>query len=355
MSGCIVGFIALFVQFRGTEAFWGDPWHWIQQQVSLQKNSYSYAVKKAAPAVVNIAARPMSESRRNSLYKRPGEEKVDGASLGSGVIVSPDGVILTNHHVIQDARQIVVGLRDGREFFASVVGTDPETDLAVLKIKINQSPFIHLADSSKQEVGDVVLAIGNPFGLGQTVTMGIISATGRDDLQLNTYEDFIQTDAAINIGNSGGALVNASGDLIGISTLLFSSSGGNDGIGFAIPSRMAQFVKNSILKYGTVVRGWLGIESQSLTVPLAKAYGVKRDVGILVTGVYTGGPADKAGLRRGDVLTAINHKNTRDGRKVMNMVAQELPGSLVTLSVIRDDKPMDIQARVTTRPTIVNE
>lgn len=326
--------------------------------LSTGRASYSSAVKRAAPAVVNIATATLVESsdRAPNLPPTPFSNnagKVE-TSLGSGVIISPDGYLLTNDHVIAGADRIVVALQDGREVAASIVGRDSETDLAVLKIDLKNLTSLKLMDSSQAEVGDVVLAIGNPFGLGQTVTMGIISATGRNDLRLNTYEDFIQTDAAINVGNSGGALVNAYGDLIGISTLLFSRGGGNEGVAFAIPSSMARFVTESIIKYGRVIRGWLGIESQPLTPSLAESYGIDPRAGILISGVYQGGPADKAGLQRGDILTGINGVSTSDGKKVMNMVAQEPPGTEVTMQLIRNSKAIEVKAQVATRPTMVN-
>ncbi len=319
--------------------------------------SYSSAVKKATPAVVNISTKTAVKREGGPIEVPPhlqGRKNKVETSLGSGVIVNPNGFILTNNHVIQGAERIIISLRDGREASAIIVGRDPETDLAVLKVNLNDLPYIHLADSTKAEIGDVVLAIGNPFGLGQTVTMGIISATGRNDLQLNTYEDFIQTDAAINIGNSGGALVNAYGDLIGISTLLFSRGGGNEGIGFAIPSNMARFVMSSIVQHGKVIRGWLGIESQPMNSTLAEAFGVRPTVGILISGVYEGGPADLAGLRRGDILTGINGDKTSDGRRVMNRVAQEPPGSEVTLHILRNGETLNIKTRIGTRPNIVS-
>ncbi len=315
--------------------------------------SYSDAVKKAAPAVVSISTSSLSQ-RSDSNLPLPQRTSARITPEGSGVIVDPEGYILTNHHVIQDAARLMITLRDGREVKASMIGTDPESDLAVLKIDLKDLPYLDLVDSGSAEIGDVVLAIGNPFGLGQTVTMGIISATGRNDLQLNTYEDFIQTDAAINIGNSGGALVNAYGDLIGISTLLFSRGGGSEGVGFVIPSNMARFVMDSVIKYGRVIRGWLGIESQPLSSSLAEAYGVNTKIGILISGVYEGGPADKAGLMRGDILTAINGQSTRDGRKVMNMVARIPPGQKMTMQVLRDGKEIELTAQATTRPKIVN-
>lgn len=335
---------------------------WLNNTVgSLGKGraSYSSAVKNAAPAVVNISTatlvnQPQVETSPRGPLDRVGRNRRTETSLGSGVIVSPEGYILTNNHVIENADRIIISLKDGREIRASIVGRDLETDLAVLKVDLKDIPSITLVDSANAEVGDVVLAIGNPFGLGQTVTMGIISATGRNDLRLNIYEDFIQTDAAINIGNSGGALVNAFGDLIGINTLLFSRGGGNEGVGFAIPSSMARFVMSSIIKYGRVIRGWLGVESQPLTPELAHAFGVNSDIGILISGVYSGGPADLAGLQRGDILTGINGEDASDGKEVMNMVAQVPPGSEVSLQIIRNDKSMNVQARVSTRPNMVN-
>ena len=322
--------------------------------------SYSSAVKRATPAVVNISSKsPVQRTGSTPPSSAPQQNRNNGepvdTTLGSGVIVHPDGYILTNNHVIQGIDRILVALRDGREVPASIVGTDPETDLALLRIDLADLPYLNLVDSSKSEIGDVVLAIGNPFGLGQTVTMGIISATGRNDLQLNTYENFIQTDAAINIGNSGGALVNAYGDLIGINTLLYSRDGGNEGIGFAIPANMARFVMSSIVKYGRVIRGWLGIESQPLNSALAKAYGVPTNIGILISGVYQGGPAEKAGLKRGDILIGINGQGTSDGRKVMNMVAQIPPGQDMTMLILRDGQKMELTGQAVTRPRIINE
>ena len=315
--------------------------------------SYSNAVKKAAPAVVSISTSSLSQ-RSDSNLPLPERASARHTPEGSGVIVDPEGYILTNHHVINNAARLMITLRDGREVKAVIIGTDPESDLAVLKVDLQNLPYLNLEDSVNAEIGDVVLAIGNPFGLGQTVTMGIISATGRNDLQLNTYEDFIQTDAAINIGNSGGALVNAYGDLIGISTLLFSRGGGSEGVGFVIPSNMAHFVMDSIIKYGRVIRGWLGIESQPLNSALAEAYGVSTKIGILITGVYQGGPADIAGLMRGDILIGINGQSTRDGRKVMNMVARIPPGQHMTMQILRDGKQVELTAQAATRPQIIN-
>ncbi|MDP0562480.1 MAG: trypsin-like peptidase domain-containing protein [Candidatus Endonucleobacter sp. (ex Gigantidas childressi)] len=317
--------------------------------------SFDAAVKKATPAIVNISAKTILNHDKAfiaiPLHLQKHKNNIE-TSIGSGIIIHPNGFILTNNHVIQGADHIIVGLRDNRNIDATVVGIDSETDLAVLQIHVNKLPHIRFANSTKAKVGDIVLAIGNPFGLAQTVTMGIISATGRHDLQLNTYEDFIQTDAAINIGNSGGALVNAYGDLIGVNTLLLSTGGGNESIGFAIPSEMARFVMNSILRHGYVIRGWLGIESQPLNSSLAEAYEIDTDSGILISGVYENGPADQAGLRRGDILIDLNGDKTIDGKRLMNRVAQIPPGSKVTLRVLRNGKKIKLKAQVAKRPII---
>lgn len=321
-------------------------------------DTYSFAVKKAAPAVVNISTRTVvnrdKNNIRSSIQFRDDEEKLE-TSIGSGVIISADGFIITNNHVIEGLKNIVVTLRDNRDANAIVVGIDPETDLAVLKISLNNLPYIHLADSNKAEIGDIAMAIGNPFGLGQTVTIGIISATGRNNLQLNTYENFIQTDAAINIGNSGGALINSNGDLLGISTLLVSRGGGNEGIGFAIPSNMAHFVMDSIISHGVVIRGWLGIDSQPLSQHLADSHEISINAGVIIYGVYDDGPADKAGLRRGDILTSINGNPTSDGRRVMNQVAEKAPGTKVILEAIRNGKRIYLKSQVARRPNFISK
>ena len=324
-----------------------------------QTSAYSFnsAVVKAAPAVVSIYTQRMirqSGNRDNNLINAPFSQsriprrKQVQSSLGSGVIVSPAGYILTNNHVITDADDIIVALADHRETRATVIGSDTETDLAVLKIEMSDLPSADWADSKSIKIGDVVLAIGNPFGLGQTVSQGIISATRRD-LRLSTYEGFIQTDAAINIGNSGGALVNAKGELVGISTALISSDGGNEGLGFAIPSNLAKFVMTSIIDRGRVVRGWLGIESTALSAELAEAFGLPLGSGILISGVYEG-PAKVAGLQRGDIILRINDMVTHDARRVMNNVAKLKPGSKVTIIVLRDGNELPFSTEVGERP-----
>jgi serine protease DegS len=323
--------------------------------------SYASAVAAAAPAVANLYTTKVINKASNPLLDDPLFRRFFGdnmprqrrmeSSLGSAVIMSHEGYLLTNNHVTAGADQIIVALKDGRDALARVVGSDPETDLAVLKIDLPDLPAITLGRSDAIAIGDVALAIGNPFGVGQTVTMGIISATGRyQDQRLNTYADFIQTDAAINPGNSGGALVDVRGNLIGINTAIFSNStsGGSLGIGFAIPVKLAQEVMQAIIEHGQVIRGWLGIEVQQLTPELATSF--KLDSGVLVAGVYSGGPAQKAGLQPGDVIVSIDGVIARDGRAAMNQVARVHPGENVTIEALRNGKPLRLTAPVGVRP-----
>ncbi|MFH1808615.1 MAG: DegQ family serine endoprotease [Pseudomonadota bacterium] len=262
--------------------------------------------------------------------------------LGSGVIVSSDGVILTNNHVVEAADTIRVGFSDGSDAEAEVVGTDPKSDLAVIRVKKKGLPSIAVADSAKARVGDVVLAIGNPFGLTHSVTLGIISATGRANMGITDYENFLQTDAAINPGNSGGALVNLRGELVGINTAIASRSGGYQGIGFAIPSSMAVGIKDSILTNGRVIRGWLGVAIQNLTDELAETMSLKKKAGVLVSDVVKGSPADKAGVARGDVVTQVDGIDTNDASQLRNLIAQKGKNVRTRLSVLRDGKPRSI-------------
>ena len=324
--------------------------------------TYSDAVKSAAPAVVNIfTAKTVSEEDSpfagDPLFERffgenlPfGPEERRETSLGSGVIISSQGYILTNNHVVEQADEIDVALKDGRTARAEVVGTDPESDLAVLKVELNQLPVITMGHSEHLGVGDVVLAIGNPFGVGQTVTMGIVSAIGRDRLGLHTFENFIQTDAAINPGNSGGALVNAFGHLVGINTAIFSRSGGSQGIGFAIPIVNAKEVTEQIIKFGHVVRGWLGVEIQDMTPQLAESFGLKETKGVIVAGVLRNGPADKAGLKPGDIIVEVEGEKITDGKQTVKLIARASPGTEINLTILRGGDKSVISATTSERP-----
>jgi len=332
------------------------------QTTSMQQGPVSYAdaVTTAAPSVVNLYTTKVINKPNHPLFEDPQFRRFFGdnspkqkrmeSSLGSGVIMSPEGYILTNNHVTSGADQIVVALKDGRETLARVIGSDPETDLAVLKIDLKNLPSITVGRSDNIRIGDVALAIGNPFGVGQTVTMGIISATGRNQLGLNNYEDFIQTDAAINPGNSGGALVDAIGNLTGINTAIFSKSGGSQGIGFAIPVKLAMEVMKSIIEHGQVIRGWLGIEVQPLTQELAESFGLSGRPGIVVAGIFRDGPAQKAGLQLGDVILAIDGEPAGDGRRSMNQVARIKPTDKVTIQVMRNGKELNLTAEIGLRP-----
>ncbi|MGI1668946.1 MAG: Do family serine endopeptidase [Neptuniibacter sp.] len=323
--------------------------------------SYADAVAVAAPAVVNIYTRTVVRQNVHPLFNDPffrnffdaesipQRERVQ-SSLGSGVILSEQGYLVTNNHVIKGADSIVVALRDGREATAEVIGTDPETDLAVLKIELSDLPTIALYPSDKLNVGDVVLAIGNPFGVGQTVTMGIVSATGRNSLGINTYEDFIQTDAAINPGNSGGALVDAYGNLIGINTAIFSKSGGSQGIGFAIPSTLTKQIMQDLIQYGRVIRGWLGIEIQELTPELAESFGLQKMQGLIIAGVFRDGPAHQGGLQPGDIMLSINGAPISDGRQSMSDIARLRPDQAAEIVVLREGKRLSLTATVGERP-----
>jgi len=326
--------------------------------------SYSAAVEKAAPAVVNINTAKVITVRPNPFFDDPvfrqffgrdlddmvGPRQHIETSLGSGVILNERGYVLTNHHVIRSADAIQVTLRDGRTAEAKVVGTDPDTDLAVLKVELDKLPVITLGRSDRVRIGDVVLAIGNPFGVGQTVTMGIVSATGRNRLGINTFENFIQTDAAINPGNSGGALIDAAGDLIGINTAIFSKSGGSQGIGFAIPTSIARGVLEEIIQHGRPLRGWLGVEAQAITPEMARALDLKTTEGIIVTGVTRNGPAHKAGLQPGDVIVAVDGKQIGEARGAMLAILSHRPGDKIALTVRRDGEELAIDAVAAERP-----
>lgn len=337
----------------------------IANQIPLEgPSSYATAVERAAPAVVNVYTTTIVETRAHPMARDPffrnffnlpsePRRKRMESSLGSGVIVSANGYILTNHHVIAGADDIVVELKDGRVSQASVVGTDLDTDIAVLKIELNNLPKLILT-TSPGRVGDLVFAIGNPFGVGQTVTMGILSATGRNQVGLANYEDFIQTDAAINPGNSGGALINVRGELVGINTAIFTRSGGSNGIGFAIPASIATDIMQELIDHGHVIRGWIGVETKLLTEDLARSFGVNKNTGVLISGVYRRGPAANADILPGDILTHMNDQKISDGRAAMNQVAGFEPGAKIVVKLLRNGQPIERIVLVGQRPHSAN-
>ena len=322
--------------------------------------SFSDAARKAMPAVVNIytsqeAKRPRHPFMDDPLFRHffgegpeAGPQRREG--LGSGVIVSEQGYVLTNHHVIESVDQIEVALPDSRKVPARVVGTDPETDLAVLKIEARKLPAITFAKAEQIRVGDFVLAIGNPFGIGQTVTLGIVSGLGRSHLGITTFENFIQTDAAINPGNSGGALVDASGHLIGINTAIYSQTGGSMGIGYAIPVSTARQVMEQIIQKGSVTRGWIGVGVQEITKEIAESFKLRAAGGVLITQVERGGPADKAGVQAGDVLSAVNGKPVADTIAMLNSIATLQPGDEARLRVSRNQAEQELSVTIGRRP-----
>ncbi len=319
--------------------------------------SYADALDSIRPAVVSVYSSKTVREQIPEFYRQLGvqgrEQKMRG--LGSGVIVSPDGYIITNNHVVEEADELKVLLNDERELTAKVIGTDPKTDVAVIKIDAENLPVVTLADSAKLRVGDVVFAIGNPLGVGQTVTMGIISATGRkvgilEDVQ--GYEDFIQTDAAINQGNSGGALIDARGRLVGINSAILSNSQGNIGIGFAIPINLASSIMHSLIETGTVARGYMGVSTnQSLTPDMAESFGAPRDTkGVPITDLPTDGPAAKAGLKREDIITAIDGKPVSSGEDLRLLIAQTTPGTKIAVKYLREGKPQTVDVTLVKRP-----
>ncbi len=352
--------------------------HWLQTsppgppaQVTIQQagpvqlapgagalRSYAVAARRAMPAVVSVYT--TKEIRRAPALEDPLFDRFFGdrlrnhpervASLGSGVIAAAEGYVLTNHHVVQAADEIAVALPDGRKVPAMLVGADPETDLAVLRIDATDLPVITLGPSDSLAVGDVVLAIGNPFDVGQTVTMGIVSAVGRNNLGINRYENFIQTDAAINQGNSGGALVDAAGNLVGINTAIYSRSGGSIGIGFAIPTAIVTQVMQQLIATGRVTRGYFGIEPVDITPELVAALKLRRAQGVVVRGVQRNAPAGNAGMEPGDVLLSINEMRVRDTPGMLNQIAQLSPGSVARVKVERNNRELDLSVTVGERP-----
>jgi serine protease Do len=335
---------------------------------TLPRGSFAPLLKKVTPAVVKIVTTTRVE---NSMQNMPGFDdpfwrhffgeqfgqmqrgqqapQVEHG-VGSGVIVTKDGYILTNNHVVDGAKEVKVSMTDGREFTAKVIGRDPKSDIAVVKIDANDLPTVPLADSEKVEIGDVVLAIGNPFGVGQTVTSGIVSAKDRGNMGIEDYEDFIQTDAAINPGNSGGALVDINGRLIGINTAILSRSGGSQGVGFAIPSDLARTVMESLVANGKVTRGYLGVQIQNITPELAQEFKIKDNKGALVGDVVPNGPADKAGLKNGDVIVQFNGHDVTDSRRLQLNVAETKPGSTVPVEVLRDGETKTLSVTVKQLP-----
>ena len=317
--------------------------------------SFRLAAQKASAAVVSINTSKVARKNPHSndpwfnfFFGEQGNEPQVG--LGSGVIVSASGFILTNNHVVESADDIDVILNDGRHARAKVIGTDPDSDLAVLKIELDRLPVIVWGNSDQLQVGDQVLAIGNPFGVGQTVTSGIVSALGRNQLGINTFENFIQTDAAINPGNSGGALVDTQGNLQGINTAIYSRSGGSLGIGFAIPVSTAQLVLEGIVKDGQVTRGWIGVEPSDLSPELSETFGIKGGQGVIITGVLQSGPAAKAGIRPGDLITSVAGKPVGNVSELLSSVAALKPGTAAPFSVLRRDTKVEISVTPGVRP-----
>ncbi len=327
--------------------------------------SYGTAVSATAPAVTNIYASKVLRQQVNPhiqdpLFQRffgrmqPTPNKRRDSNLGSGVIMSPEGYILTNAHLIQDMDEISVTLNDGRQTTANIIGIDADTDLAVLKITLDNLPVIPIGDSNILQVGDVVLAIGNPFDFGQTVTQGIVSAKGRKRMGITTFEDFIQTDADINPGNSGGALITATGQLIGINTAIISSTGGSQGIGLATPINLALDVMQQLIERGRVVRGWLGIEAQILSPDIIKEAGLLNG-GIMVAGVLTNGPADQAGIMPGDIIISISGNTVSDPLQAIQMISRLTPGTAIEIQILRGWVQLTLQANVAERPPFKNQ
>lgn len=329
---------------------------------STRTVSYNDAVRKAEPAVVSIFTSKEVKRPRNPFMDDPlfrhffGERFEDEAQrafgLGSGVIINSKGYILTNQHVVEAADEIEVALSDGKKLAAKVVGSDPETDLAVLQVQAQDLPAITLAQAENLKVGDVVLAIGNPLGVGQTVTMGIVSALHRTGLRINTFENFIQTDAAINQGNSGGALIDGAGNLVGINTAILSQSGGSIGIGFAIPVSTAKQVMEQLIASGAVTRGWVGVELQEITPDLAESFKLATTAGVLVAGVQRGSPADRAGIKPGDIIMMVDGQQAKDPDTMRNLIVALIPGKQVTLKLKRGRDDLELPIKVGKRPEL---
>jgi serine protease DegQ len=318
---------------------------------------FSEAAKRAAPTVVSVLTRNTAQDSRRRAdpwfrYFFGEQDNAPQSGVGSGVIVTPDGYVLTNNHVIDRMDGIEVMLTDGRRALAKVVGADPDTDLAVLKLDLDKLPTVVFGDSDRLQVGDVVLAIGNPFGVGQTVTSGIVSALGRNQLGINTFENFIQTDAAINPGNSGGALVDAQGQLVGINSAIYSRSGGNMGIGFAIPAATARMVMDSLIRDGKVIRGWIGVEPRDLSPEIAETFNLSTKTGVLISGVLHDGPAARGGIRPGDVVVQVGPTPVNNTAQLLNAVAALKPDVTVSVVVKRGDATLNLAVQVAQRPQV---
>ncbi len=354
--------ITLKPEWLQRPSLWNADVQVLQAPASATGNSVgslSAAAKKASPSVVSIntASNKQNQPEQSKdpwfrYFFGDSEESSPNAGVGSGVIVSADGYILTNNHVVESADEITVILNDGRRTQAKLVGTDPDTDLAVLKIKLDKLPVMVLSSTEQLQVGDIVLAIGNPFGVGQTVTSGIVSALGRNQLGINTFENFIQTDAAINPGNSGGALVDVQGNLLGINTAIYSRSGGSMGIGFAIPVNTARQVLEGIVKQGQVVRGWIGVEPTEITPDLAKTFNVQRTSGVIITGVLQTGPAFKAGVKPGDVLLSVEGESVRNVAELLTRVSALKPGQPARMKVLRQNDEIELTVTPGQRPKV---
>ena len=359
LVGILVGLAVLLVQ--GKIAIVDSDWSGFASAISgKQPSSFSDAVSKTAPAVVSLQVQslievPVEEAARQQLEQVFGKHLPNltqtkrSSTSGSGVILDTRGYVITNHHVIAKAERVMVVLNDGRTAEASLVGTDPDTDIAVLKIELDNLPEVKIANLKKLKIGDVALAIGYPFRIGQTVTQGIISATGRNQVSQNTYENFLQTDAAINPGNSGGALINTEGEIVGINSLIYSDTGNFNGIGFAIPIDLVSDVMKQITENGYVIRGWLGVEGQNVPLQTMKSIGLQIQ-GVIITGVDEGGPGYKAGLEIGDIITHINQVEIKDTADVLDMIAAGKPGDNFRIDGIRARQSFSVDAVLGQRP-----
>ena len=359
LVGILVGLAVLFAQ--GKIAITDSRWSGFTSAISgKQPSSFSDAVSKTAPAVVSLQVQslievPLKDNARRQLEQVFGKHLPNltqtrrHSSSGSGVILDTRGYVITNHHVIAKAERVIVLLNDGRTAEARLVGTDPDTDIAVLKIELDNLPEVSIANLKKLKIGDVVLAIGYPFRIGQTVTQGIISATGRSQVSQNTYENFLQTDAAINPGNSGGALINTEGEIVGINSLIYTETGNFNGIGFAIPIDLVSDVMRQITENGYVIRGWLGVEGQSVPLQTLKSLDLQIQ-GVLITGVDEGGPGNKAGLEVGDIITHINQEEIKDTADVLDMIAAGRPGDNFRIDGIRERQSFSVDAVLGQRP-----